>query len=65
VGEVGLIFAKGKLERMKKLTVSLSDELDAALRKYVAAEFDGLKGGLSFVVKTALQEFLRSRTLDA
>jgi len=45
-------------EDMRKLTVSIPDSLDEDLRKYVEENYEGLKGGLSITVKTALKEFL-------
>ena len=45
-------------EDMRKLTISISDNLDDRLRKYVDDNYDGLKGGLSIVVGLALKEFL-------
>jgi len=38
---------------MKKLTVSIPDDLDERLREYVDSEYEGLKGGLSIVTKKA------------
>ena len=46
---------------MKKLTVSIPDELDTKIRKYVDNKYDGIKGGLSIVVKQALEEFFQKR----
>ena len=43
---------------MRKLTVSIPDDLDDLLRKYVEEHYEGIKGGLSIVVKSALREFL-------
>lgn len=49
---------KDTKEVMRKLTVSIPDSLDEDLRKYVEENYEGLKGGLSITVKTALKEFL-------
>jgi len=43
---------------MRKLTVSIPDDLDEMLRKYVEENYEGIKGGLSIVVKSAIREFL-------
>jgi len=43
---------------MRKLTVSIPDDLDELLRKFVEENYEGIKGGLSIVVKSALREFL-------
>jgi Arc/MetJ-type ribon-helix-helix transcriptional regulator len=43
---------------MRKLTVSIPDDLDEQLREYVRDYYEGIKGGLSIVVKTSLREFL-------
>jgi len=48
------MFARG----MRKLTVSIPDDLDEMLRKYIEEHYEGIKGGLSIVVKSALREFL-------
>jgi hypothetical protein len=45
---------------MRKLTVTISDELDQRLRDYVSTEFDNVKGGLSIVAKKALEKYLDS-----
>jgi hypothetical protein len=42
---------------MRKLTISIPDELDDRLRDYVEKEYSGLKGGLSIVTKKALEDF--------
>ena len=44
---------------MRKLTVSIPDELDAKIREYADRE-SGMKGGLSMAVKKAIEEFLAS-----
>jgi hypothetical protein len=41
---------------MRKLTVSIPDELDEKVRAYVERRFGGIKGGLSMFVKEALEE---------
>lgn len=46
---------------MKKLTVSIPDELDRKLREYVKEKYNGIKGGLSIVAKEALEEYFKSR----
>ena len=43
---------------MRKLTVSIPDDLDELLRKYVDDHYEGIKGGLSIVVKNAIRDFL-------
>lgn len=47
---------------MRKLTVTISDDLDEKLRRYVSKEFDNIKGGLSIVVKKALEQYLEKQT---
>ena len=50
-------------EDMRKLTVSIPDDLDDQLREYVEVNYSGIKGGLSIVTVMALREFLeRQRT---
>jgi hypothetical protein len=44
---------------MRKLTVSIPDELDTRLRAYTKKEFGNIKGGLSFVVLKALEAYLK------
>jgi len=53
-----LLMYNDRKEDMRKLTVSIPDSLDEDLRKYVEENYEGLKGGLSITVKTALKEFL-------
>lgn len=49
---------------MRKLTVSIPDDLDELLRKYVDENYEGIKGGLSIVVKSALREFLKKERMS-
>lgn len=46
---------------VKKLTVSIPDELDEKLRNFVDEEYAGIKGGLSIVTKKALEEFFEKQ----
>ncbi len=49
---------------MRKLTVSIPDDLDELLRKFVEKNYEGIKGGLSIVVKNALREFLEKERIS-
>ncbi len=44
---------------MRKLTVSIPDDLDEELRSYVKENYEGIKGGLSIVTSIALREFMK------
>lgn len=44
---------------MKKLVVSLTDEIDAKLRKYVQNHYKNRRGALSIVVEEAIILFLK------
>ena len=45
---------------MKKLTVSLPDQLDKRLREYTETTYYGLKGGLSLVTIAAIEAYLKA-----
>lgn len=44
---------------MKKLVVSLTDEIDAKLRRYVKDNYNERRGALSIVVEEAIIRFLK------
>ena len=44
---------------MKKLVVSLTDDIDEKLRKYVKEYFNDRRGALSIVVEEAIMLFLK------
>ena len=43
---------------MKKIALSIPDDLDERLRTYVRKEFKGIKGSLSIVGIKALEKYL-------
>jgi hypothetical protein len=43
---------------MKKLALSIPEELDERLRKYIIDEFKGIKGALSIVGIKAIEKYL-------
>ena len=46
------------LDYMKKIMVTVSDETDEKLRRYVEKTYYGRRGALSIVVETSVREFL-------
>lgn len=42
---------------VKKITVSLPDEIEERLREMAEIEFHGLKGGLSIIITNALKDY--------
>lgn len=44
---------------MKKLVVSLTDEVDAKLRQYVKEHYNDRRGALSIIVEEAIIFFLK------
>ena len=47
---------------MPKRIVTLSDELDKELRRYLAQEYHAKRGALSIVVEEALRRFIQEET---
>ena len=43
---------------MKKITISIPDDLDKQLRRYIDTEYLGLKGSLSIVGIKAIEKYL-------
>jgi hypothetical protein len=43
---------------MKKIVLSIPEELDERLRKYIIDEFKGIKGALSIVGIKAIEKYL-------
>lgn len=43
---------------MKKIALSIPDELDERLRTYILDEFKGIKGALSIVGIKAIEKYL-------
>ncbi|MBC8274575.1 MAG: hypothetical protein H8E40_06380 [Chloroflexi bacterium] len=43
---------------MKKIAISIPDDLDERLRNYVDMEFKGIKGALSIVGIKAIEKYL-------
>ena len=43
---------------MKKIALSIPEELDARLRTYIIDEFKGIKGALSIVGIKAIEKYL-------
>jgi hypothetical protein len=43
---------------MKKIVLSIPEELDERLRKYIIDEFKGIKGALSIVGTKAIEKYL-------
>jgi hypothetical protein len=43
---------------MKKIALSIPEELDERLRKYIIDEFKGIKGALSIVGIKAIEKYL-------
>jgi hypothetical protein len=43
---------------MKKITISIPDDLDKHLRKYIESEYRGIKGALSIVGIKAIEKYL-------
>ena len=43
---------------MKKIVVSLTEETDEMLRRFVEEAYFGRRGALSIVVETAIKDFL-------
>jgi len=43
---------------MKKITISIPDDLDKRLRRYIETEYLGLKGALSIVGIKAIEKYL-------
>jgi hypothetical protein len=43
---------------MKKITISIPDDLDKQLRRYIETEYRGLKGALSIVGIKAIEKYL-------
>ena len=43
---------------MKKITISIPEDLEKRLRKYVESEYMGLKGALSIVGIKAIEKYL-------
>ena len=43
---------------MKKITISIPEDLEKRLRKYVESEYLGLKGALSIVGTKAIEKYL-------
>jgi len=52
----------GYSEKMPKRIVTLSDELDKELRRYLAQEYHGKRGALSIVVEESLRRFIQEET---
>lgn len=44
-------------KNMRKITLSLTDKTDAALRKLAKEKYQNMKGSLSIIVENALQEY--------
>jgi len=44
---------------MKKITLSLTDKTEEALRKMTEEKYGGMKGALSMIVENALQEYFK------
>ena len=53
------------ISNMKKLVVSLTDETDEMLRKYIREEYNARRGALSIVVEGAILDFLRRDRVKA
>ena len=43
---------------MKKIVVSLTDEIDEMLRRYIEETYNNRRGALSIVVEGAIKDFL-------
>ena len=43
---------------MKKIALSIPEDLDERLRSYIKEEFKGIKGSLSIVVVKAIEKYL-------
>jgi len=46
-------------KNMKKITLSLTNKTDKKLRTHAKDTYGGMKGALSMIVETALQEYFR------
>jgi predicted transcriptional regulator len=49
-------------KNVKKITLSLPDELDKRLRDHAESEYSGIKGSLSIIASRALDEYLKKQT---
>jgi len=50
---------------MRKISFSITDELDERLRDYVDREFKGIKGALSIVGIKAIEKYLNENSHDS
>jgi len=53
-----------KISNMKKLIVSLTEETNELLRKYVKEVYNNRRGAISIVVEAVILEFFRRNTID-
>jgi hypothetical protein len=45
---------------MKRITLSIPDDLDESLRRYIETEYRGIKGALSIVGIKAIEKYLKN-----
>ncbi len=50
---------------MKKITLSLTDKTESKLRETAKEKYGGIKGALSIIVETALQEYFKKMNNNA
>lgn len=50
---------------MKKITLSIPDDLDELFRRYIETEYRGIKGALSIVGIKAIEKYLEEMGHDA
>jgi hypothetical protein len=50
--------------KMKKITLSLPDDLENELRQRTEVEYAGIKGGLSVIAIQALREWFKNHPIE-
>lgn len=53
------------VSKMKKISFSITDELDERLRVYVVREYKGIKGALSIVGIRAIEKYLDENSSES
>jgi predicted HAD superfamily phosphohydrolase len=49
---------------MKKITLSIPDDLDELFRRYIETEYRGIKGAISIVGIKAIEKYLEDMRYD-
>jgi len=51
-------YSRISLNMMKKITLSIPDDLDELFRRYIETEYRGIKGAMSIVGIKAIEKYL-------